>query len=392
MKTPLLSILIPTRNRGAYVGFAVESCLNISCKEIEVLVSDNHSDDDTASVLSKFNDSRLRVFSPPSPLAMHENWEFLLNKANGEWVYVLGDDDAIFPYVVAELKAVASEFPWIEAIVSPRAYYFWEGCAGNYPVFDFATRLNAGKKVKLKDSKLQLKLALRGKLSPRTLPQLYSGGFQKNTLVERVRNSQGGRYFGSVMPDSYSAVVACIYTANYLEIGLPLALVGTSPRLPTMAGASVTKKNFVKDFFDFLPRGGLAFNPLVGRWQNMTPTMFFYESYIQAMPSDYKYTSKKFLKKLYLNAVSHYILLGNTVAVRQLSEDFGFPIPSPRSFAILLNRLRTWIKRFKGMLGVLILSRLSPDIRITSKSYAEFPDIRHAVDRGAGIYEQLKKN
>ena len=58
----LVSILIPTYNQAMYIGQAVESALQQDWPELEVIVSDDGSSDDTQRVLEKFrDDERVRI-------------------------------------------------------------------------------------------------------------------------------------------------------------------------------------------------------------------------------------------------------------------------------------------------------------------------------------------
>ena len=58
---PLITIAIPTFNRAALLRGAFSRPYRRLMTNIEVLVSDNASTDDTAEVLREFNDKRLRV-------------------------------------------------------------------------------------------------------------------------------------------------------------------------------------------------------------------------------------------------------------------------------------------------------------------------------------------
>src|SRR5688572_2704438 len=58
---PLVSVVIPAFNAGRYVAVAVESVLNQTLREVEVVVVDDASTDDTCRLLSQIKDSRLTV-------------------------------------------------------------------------------------------------------------------------------------------------------------------------------------------------------------------------------------------------------------------------------------------------------------------------------------------
>lgn len=92
---PLISIGIPTRNRVSYLQEAIESALLQSYSNIEVIVSDNESSDQTREYLASIQDSRIKVFRHEIMIEMVENWNFCLDSAKGEYFLLLSDDDIL---------------------------------------------------------------------------------------------------------------------------------------------------------------------------------------------------------------------------------------------------------------------------------------------------------
>jgi len=62
---PLVSVLIPLYNAEEYIGGAIESCLNQSYKNIEVVVVDDHSTDRSLSIAKQYESDRVHVLSNP---------------------------------------------------------------------------------------------------------------------------------------------------------------------------------------------------------------------------------------------------------------------------------------------------------------------------------------
>ncbi|MFT4283121.1 MAG: glycosyltransferase family 2 protein [Candidatus Woesearchaeota archaeon] len=97
MKKPLVSIIIPTFNRSEFVLSAVKSALNQTYKNIEVIVVDDFSTDDTFKVISKLRSKKLKVFRN----AKNSGGPFSRNKglslAKGEFINFLDDDDYLYP-------------------------------------------------------------------------------------------------------------------------------------------------------------------------------------------------------------------------------------------------------------------------------------------------------
>ena len=95
MKSPLFSIVIPTYNRSELVQGAVRSVLSQSLRDLEVVVSDNGSEDDTREVISRFRDPRVRYVRTPAHTSIGDSWEFARLQARGTLVMMLSDDDAL---------------------------------------------------------------------------------------------------------------------------------------------------------------------------------------------------------------------------------------------------------------------------------------------------------
>lgn len=98
-KTPLLSICIPTYNGGYKLDTALMA-ISKSIKtydDVEVIISDNASTDDTPEIISKYlKDSRFRSYKNENNLGFNRNMFMLIRYyARGKYCWVVGDDDFI---------------------------------------------------------------------------------------------------------------------------------------------------------------------------------------------------------------------------------------------------------------------------------------------------------
>jgi len=94
--TSLVTIAIPTRNRaGSYLPRALKSALAQTYPNVEIIVSDNCSTDDTESLVAGFGDPRIRYFRHPTNIGAVKNCAFCLQEARGEYFLLLHDDDLI---------------------------------------------------------------------------------------------------------------------------------------------------------------------------------------------------------------------------------------------------------------------------------------------------------
>lgn len=223
---PKYSIVIPTRNRVEYLPYAIESVLSNKRDDIEVVVSDNHSLDGTSEYLLGLSDRRLTVVKPPIEMPMTAHYEYALSQAKGEWVSILGDDDAVMPYIFERLDVFTNSDSNIDIISSERAYYFWPGCEDLYG--DAVVSYRRGPKRQIRSTKGDLLLALAGLRSCFNLPQIYTTCIVKRVLVDKIRSTSGGRVYHSIIPDMYSVVALSLTTDAYMRVEEPLFWTGTS--------------------------------------------------------------------------------------------------------------------------------------------------------------------
>ena len=90
---PLITVAIPTYNRVALVKSCVESVFAQTYPNIEVLISDNASTDDTLAVLRSVKDKRLRVLTSSKNVGAVENFSKCIREARGDYLVLLSDDN-----------------------------------------------------------------------------------------------------------------------------------------------------------------------------------------------------------------------------------------------------------------------------------------------------------
>ncbi len=92
----LVTIAIPTYNRADnYLKQALSSAVGQTYRNIEIIVSDNCSTDNTESVAKNFKDSRIRYFRQKENIGSNNNCNFCLEHANGIYFLLFFDDDLI---------------------------------------------------------------------------------------------------------------------------------------------------------------------------------------------------------------------------------------------------------------------------------------------------------
>ena len=87
-----LSIIIPTYNREEYIKRCLESALNQTYKDIEVIIVDDGSTDNTEKIIKSYKDKRIKYFKNTNHgIGFSRN--FGLDKANGDYIFFLDSDD-----------------------------------------------------------------------------------------------------------------------------------------------------------------------------------------------------------------------------------------------------------------------------------------------------------
>ncbi|MBC2709799.1 MAG: glycosyltransferase family 2 protein [Desulfosarcina sp.] len=93
---PLVTIGIPTYNRAhSMLTHAISSACNQDYPNIEIIISDNCSNDNTNDVVNNFNDERIVYIRQKENIGANNNFNECLRSAKGDYFLLLHDDDLI---------------------------------------------------------------------------------------------------------------------------------------------------------------------------------------------------------------------------------------------------------------------------------------------------------
>jgi succinoglycan biosynthesis protein ExoO len=104
---PVVSVIIPAYNTAAYISRAIESALKQTLSDLEVVVVDDCSTDETVAVVQSFIDDRLILLQNPQNLGAGGARNRALQAARGKWIAVLDSDDWYAPERLEKLVAHA---------------------------------------------------------------------------------------------------------------------------------------------------------------------------------------------------------------------------------------------------------------------------------------------
>jgi glycosyltransferase involved in cell wall biosynthesis len=115
---PTVSVIVPTYNRSGLLKIAVESVLNQNFTDYEIIITDNCSTDDTAEVVARLSDNRIRYYLNPANVGLTRNYNRALSLATGKYIAVFSDDDVMLPGNLAAKVNILDQYPSVGLVHS----------------------------------------------------------------------------------------------------------------------------------------------------------------------------------------------------------------------------------------------------------------------------------
>ena len=230
---PLVSVIIPTRERAETLYFTLQTALDQTSNNYEVIVSDNNSQDNTKEIVRNFDDPRLVYLNTGQRLSMSDNWEFALEKAAGEYIVFIGDDDAVMPGGINKLEALIQKYQ--------SDVYIWGSSIYAWPIDDKRAAIRYLAPVQpIHEMSLQRMASFviaHGGWRYYRIPGTYHAAVSVKVL-DKIRK-QTGRVFHTTQPDIFTsmAVPACAKTC--MNTGHAITVIGFSAK--SNGGAAIAR-------------------------------------------------------------------------------------------------------------------------------------------------------
>ena len=113
MSAPLISVIIPTYNCAHYLGDAIESAFSQDYPRLEIIVVDDGSTDDTATLLATFGERLRKTHQSNGGIGSARNTGLTL--ASGEFIAYLDADDLYVPGKLTRQMACFDADPELDA-------------------------------------------------------------------------------------------------------------------------------------------------------------------------------------------------------------------------------------------------------------------------------------
>lgn len=226
---PLLSIVIPTRNRQKYCISVIEDILSYDYSNMELCIQDNSDDNKIEEYIQnrKF-DSRLKYKRISQQIASVFNIGGSLGLATGKYVIMIGDDDTILPDLFTAVEYMNQNN--IDSLCSkPIVNYYWPEAHAKYPNGGLVIPpiINKEKEPQFVDVKQQIELLFKKgtiRYARYDLPKVYHG-IVKLEYIKEIYNKIG-LYCGGLSPDIYLVVCLSVLVKNHYKIEYPLTIAG----------------------------------------------------------------------------------------------------------------------------------------------------------------------
>jgi glycosyltransferase involved in cell wall biosynthesis len=227
------SVLLPTRNRLELLRYAVESVRRQDYDNWEIILSDNFSDQDIQGYAESLGDARVRYFRTDRFIHVTDNWNNALDKATGDYVIMLGDDDCLMKGYFRRIANLISEFSEPDGIYTNAFLFAYPGVMPESPggflqpygYAPFFTGRNAPFLLDRSKARELVGESLNFRMK-------FTYNMQHSAIrMAFIRSlSPKGPFFQSPYPDFYATNVMFLKAMRLLICPTPLVTIGISPK------------------------------------------------------------------------------------------------------------------------------------------------------------------
>lgn len=135
---PIVSVVIPCYNYGQYLEDAVNSCLNSTFQDLEIIVVNNGSTDHyTIEFLNRLNKPKTRVIHVDKNIGLPHGRNVGIREAKGRYILPLDADDMIHPTLIEKTHQVLETKPQVGFVTVGLEYFGDQYWVWLPPLFDF---------------------------------------------------------------------------------------------------------------------------------------------------------------------------------------------------------------------------------------------------------------
>ena len=241
--TPVLSLIIPTRERADTLALTIATALQQKSQEFEIIISDNSSLDNTKDLVASFLDKRIRYFNTGKRVSMCDNYEFGLENSRGDYVIIIGDDDAVVAGGIDFLISLLT-------LSSDKRIHMWPLHTYDWPNNSHDGRLAYRAPIRplsiLDMKRKAASVVKKGGWKYYDLPSPYHAAVPKK-LLDQIK-SKTGRVFSSTQPDVFTAMALPALADYAINLGVSITFNGRSSRSNGLGFVNKSAKSNIDRF------------------------------------------------------------------------------------------------------------------------------------------------
>lgn len=271
---PILSIVVPTKNRQKYCLATVKQILNLRLDNIEIIIQDNSDENLLQSYIKCLHASNIIYNYTSDVLSFVDNFTKALMLASGDYVCMIGDDDGVLPNIY-DVAINAKEKGYDAVIPSLNVVYMWPSTQpivkNDEDGYLMLASMNRGEKVveNIKNNLIQLLKNGGQNYQQLDIPRLYHGIVSKKALEEVY--SVTGKYFDGLTPDIYMATALCFTCHIVCKLNYPVTISGICPKSGSADSATGRHTGKLEDAPHFKGHSTYV-------WDDIIPSIYSVES------------------------------------------------------------------------------------------------------------------
>jgi glycosyltransferase involved in cell wall biosynthesis len=226
---PLISIVIPTRNRPDTLEVCLRAMRHHKSEAIEIVVQDNCSEQETVDIIHAAAklDPRIRYSRAPYPSSQRHNFEHGLAATRGDYLSIIGDDDGYSMGSLDWLVGRLQQTP-VDAVRWNLLHYIWPSLSADGEGFmDYcAPMINGGSSIESGAAMASDIIETRTNGSWEHIC-VYHGMISRG-VYERMKAMQEGQFFAYPIPDIYVHNIIAFFCKNFLQVNDIVSIYGAS--------------------------------------------------------------------------------------------------------------------------------------------------------------------
>jgi|GEM_PF-3448641 len=124
MIKPLISVCLTNFNGEKYLNKTIESVLNQTYENFELIIMDNASTDSSADIVRQYNDSRIKFFQNDRSTSVSKNTNKTVLLSRGELITILHSEDLYAPNFLEELVRTYEKYPTKKVFITGVYFYY----------------------------------------------------------------------------------------------------------------------------------------------------------------------------------------------------------------------------------------------------------------------------